>query len=141
MQGSTPLFANRQTCDLLIADAERAAAAADWPLCSSIVARVTDALRRRICGEESVLFPALMRMVSATKLPVQHMRGEHIRLGMLLDRLVSALAEQNGETFLACCENLLPVLRRHIAREERVLYAIAEQVVMQPIAADRGMPS
>jgi hypothetical protein len=127
VQVSLPLIANRHCCDLLFADAERAEALADWSLCSSIVARFADALRRRICGEECVLFPALVRTVSGMSLPVRRMHCEHVRLAMLLGRLESALGDKNGEAFLASCEDFLALLRHHIAREEEVLYAVAEQ--------------
>lgn len=140
-QESLPLIANRYYCDVLFADVERAAASADWSRCGSIVARYTEALRRRICAEESVLFPAFLRTVAGTRLPIRHIRCEHIELWRLLSKVQSALGNENGEAFLACCGDFLCLLRRHIACEERVLYPIAERVRLVGAACTLELPS
>lgn len=124
---SLPLIANRYFCELVFADVERAAASADWPRCSSILGRFTDALRRRICSEECILLPALLRTVSGVTMLIEQMRSEHVRLWGLLVQLHCLLESENGDAFLACCEEFVSLLRRHVACEEGVLYPIAEQ--------------
>ena len=90
------------------------------------LAALDQAISRHMAAEETLLFPALLRMPEAVARAVPGMLAEHGELRSLLPELAAALAKQD----VLASEALLPQLRRSLARhhenEERLVYPISD---------------
>ena len=92
------------------------------------------ALRRHIYLEEEFLFPPLRQ--AGMMPPVFVMLREHGEMWKVLDALEAALGEDPGaEAVLALCDDLVPRLEAHNAKEEAILYAQADAVLSDEAGA------
>lgn len=93
------------------------------------------ALRRHIYLEEEFLFPPLR--AAGMMPPVFVMLREHGEMWKILDTLEAALREDpGGDTVLSLCEELVPRLEAHNAKEEAILYAQADGILSDEASAD-----
>jgi len=125
---SSSLIAKRRRWEAFLAEAERAASAADWARCGGMVARFVEALWRRIGSEERALFPVLVRSAVRRAPAIRTMRRRHGQLAGALREMHTALGDQDGDVFITSCERLIPLLRRHIACAETLLFSIGPVV-------------
>jgi len=92
------------------------------------------ALRRHIYLEEEFLFPPLR---SELAVPTIVMLREHGEMWKILDTLEAALRKDpGGDTVLSLCEELVPRLEAHNAKEEAILYAQADKILSDEASAD-----
>lgn len=94
-----------------------------------------EALRRHIYLEEEFLFPPLRDagMVG----PVWVMLREHGEMWRTLDALEAELAGDSGSTtVVALCDELVPKLEAHNAKEETILYPQADNLLSEPARAE-----
>ena len=104
------------------------------------------ALRRHIYLEEEFLFPPLRQ--AGMMPPVFVMLREHGEMWKVLDVLEAALGEDPGaDAVVALCDDLVPRLEAHNAKEEAILYARADAVLtddanteLQAFLASGAMP-
>lgn len=132
MQPSLPPNAKRRRWEAFLAEAERAAAAADWSRCTGMVARFGEALWRRIGAEEHAVVPLVMRSALHPTRTVRALRRRHGRLARTLRDMHAAAGAQDGDFFITSCERLIPLLRRHIARAEALAYSLGPLVCGHP---------
>jgi hemerythrin-like domain-containing protein len=79
--------------------------------------------------EEEALFPILGRHLGTEAGPLAVMNAEHEEFRALLARLQSSMgAGQIGEQE-ACARELIELLRAHIAKEDGVLFPMAERLL------------
>lgn len=133
MPPSLPLIGKRRRWETFLAEAERAAAAADWSRCGGMVARFVEALWQRIGSEERTVVPAVTRHAVHPARTVSAIRHRHDQLSRALRDMHAALGAQDGDVFIASCERLIPMLRRHIARAEVLLYSVGPVVCGHPL--------
>ena len=127
------MIERRRRWEAFLAEAERAAAAADWSRCGGMVARFVEALWQRIGSEERTVVPAVTRHAVHPARTVSAIRRHHDQLTRTLRDMHVALGAQDGDVFISSCERLISLLRRHIARAEALLYSVGPVVCGHPL--------
>jgi hemerythrin superfamily protein len=113
-------------CDELFAEAEGlveegAQGAADAQRAFSA------ALLSHFAMEEETLFPAFEAATGMSGGPTMMMRHEHQQMRQLIERIESALAEDDRQAALGVTETLMVMMQQHNLKEEQILYPMAEQ--------------
>lgn len=117
--------ADHAACDADWADTERAvaqggaAASAAWQ-------HFDQALRNHLAMEEEVLFPAFETRTGMTQGPTTVMRMEHAQMRGLLDQMASLARGGAWQDLLDQGDTLLMVIGQHNAKEEGMLYPMAQ---------------
>lgn len=98
------------------------------------LAEALAALRRHIYLEEVFLFPPLRD--AGMTMPIFVMQREHGELWRQMDRLDTLVADGVGDpaAVAATCRDLLAGLERHNAKEEPIIYPVADTT----LTADAG---
>ena len=79
--------------------------------------------------EEHALFPLLARHLSLTQGPLAVMNAEHTTFRELMRSLGTGLREGNIEQQHRCTQELIELLRAHIAKEDNVLFPMADRML------------
>ncbi|MEF3192591.1 MAG: hemerythrin domain-containing protein [Campylobacterales bacterium] len=120
---------DHKECDILFSQAEEAAAAGGW---ESVQAHIEEFAKRTLHHfrmEEEVMFPDFEETTGMSQGPTQVMRMEHAQIRRQIDELRAAAAEQNKNRFFGVAETLMILLQQHNAKEEQVLYAMADRML------------
>ncbi len=122
--------ADHRSCDECWASLEDVADSADASTRGAQWARFAGAMRRHFSMEEDVLFPAIEQ---ATGLfdsgPVAVMRHEHAQMRALLDEMERLAQADDFADLLDQGDTLLMVIQQHNAKEEGILYPLADRVL------------
>ena len=78
--------------------------------------------------EEALLFPALEDMLGQRNGPTEVMRLEHAEMRQLLDELRQAVSHQAIDNINGISDTLIILLQQHNAKEEQVLYPMADRL-------------
>jgi hemerythrin-like domain-containing protein len=126
---SAYMTADHRRCDRLLTNAESAVGRGEWGLVVQSVADLGKAMVRHFALEEEVLFPELEKVAPGAGGPASVMRIEHLQVRSLLTELDGAVeAEEPGEV-LGNLETLLMLLQQHNAKEEAILYPLADRAL------------
>lgn len=79
--------------------------------------------------EENVLFPALQRVQPMASQPVAVMLSEHEQIREFIKDLRSAVDGQRSDEVDGLAQTLMFVIQQHNAKEEAVLYPLADQLL------------
>ena len=124
---SSYLTHDHRRCDEHFVEAERHVAQSRWPEAGDrLTAFVTD-MRRHFAREEQVLFPAFEAATGMTSGPTAVMRMEHRQIEQLMASLQAALDRRDREEYLGVSETLLMLMQQHNAKEENILYPMADR--------------
>lgn len=128
--GPVPFFtADHRACDALWADIETALDDGRTDLGEDL-ARFSARMRVHLDMEEQVLFPAFEQ---ATGMqgggPTAVMRMEHDQLRAVLGRMEALAGEGNWDGLLDEGDTLHMLIQQHNAKEEGILYPMAERVL------------
>ena len=116
-------------CDELFAGAEDAVSENDWEQGATRFTAFNDAMERHFRMEEEILFPGFEKATGTTAGPTEIMRSEHAQMRDLLYRMSAALELQDQDEYLGYSETLLIIMQQHNAKEEQMLYPMADQVL------------
>ena len=122
-----PLQQHHKHCDDLFADAEAAAAAADWTRCQSVLHCFREEIETHFRTEEEVLFPAFEAATGMSLGPTQMMRLEHAQMRELLTQMQAAQTARNSDDFAGAAETLLVLMQQHNMKEENILYPMCDR--------------
>jgi len=109
--------------DATLLESEKAAAAGDFSQARKQFSVFASGLVAHIDAEEKILFPELEHMQPGARGPTSVMRAEHEELRGLLKRIEADLTAATG--WQASMLRLKEILLNHNAKEERVLYPMA----------------
>jgi len=126
---------DHEACDRLFAEAENAAAAADWATAAKQFDAFRAATLRHFLCEEDVLFPAFEERTGMTAGPTMVMRDEHTQVRSVLDAMANAVASHDMESYLGYSETLLMLLRQHNLKEEQMLYPMIDRAMPDAVDA------
>ncbi|MEO5341776.1 MAG: hemerythrin domain-containing protein [Gammaproteobacteria bacterium SHHR-1] len=116
-------------CDRLFAAAEQAVERGDWTQArQSSDAFIRDTLHH-FQIEEEALFPALEQAMGHSQGPTQVMRMEHSDMRQLIEDLQQAIQQQDRNAFAGHCDTLMIMLQQHNAKEEQILYLMADRML------------
>ena len=120
------MAADHRECDRLLAACETAASSSNWAIADETVARFRDALLHHFALEEETLFLELLDVNGAAGGPVGVMRTEHLQMRQLVDNLEADLQARDRDACLGDLETLHMLSQQHNAKEEAVLYPMAD---------------
>jgi len=123
------LTEDHRQCDLAFVEAERLVARGHWQEATGQLTQFADALQRHFAREEDVLFPAFEAATGSTSGPTAVMRMEHRQMNGLLDALREAAARRDRDDCLGHLETLLMLMQQHNAKEEHILYPMADRAL------------
>ena len=123
------LEADHARCDALLRPARDAVRAARWPQADDALAAFRHALERHLRIEEDILFPAFDEALHQVRTPTAAMRGEHLRIRGVAQRLADALRARDAEAFLCHCDTLGVLCHQHSEKEEGILYPVMERLL------------
>lgn len=123
------LTAQHRACDAVFARIEQAAHRADWDAAAAAAAEFVAATEAHFDYEEKTLFPALEAASPAAAGPTAVMRSEHAQMRELFGDLKAAGTARDAAVLADTVETLLFLMQQHNAKEENVLYPIADRML------------
>ena len=117
--------ADHTACDADWADTE-AAVAQGAAAASAAWQHFDGALRNHLAMEEEVLFPAFEARTGMTQGPTTVMRMEHTQMRGLLDQMATLARSGAWQDLLDQGDTLLMIIGQHNAKEEGMLYPMAQ---------------
>ena len=121
------LESDHRRLDAILAECRSLAAAGSFPVASERFATFGRGLCRHIDAEEDILFPALEERAPHAAGPMRVMRAEHAELLEIIAAVAAALVGSDP-AWRSRLQQLEDVLVAHNAKEERVLYPMANEV-------------
>jgi len=118
-----------RVCDAHFVKIEQAAQRADWQAAAAAAQAFIDATEAHFGYEEQTLFPALEAALPMAVGPTSVMRGEHAQMRALFAELVDAIGARDALALGDAVETLLLVMQQHNAKEENVLYPMADRAL------------
>lgn len=121
---------HHRACDAAWAEAETAASKKNLPEARAAFTRFAELTRLHFRWEEDVIFPAFEDATGMHGVgPTMVMRHEHRQVRGLLDELQRAAEAGNLDALLDHGDTLLMLLQQHNAKEEGMLYPMADQAL------------
>ncbi len=120
---------DHRLCDKSLAAAELAGAGGDWKDAARVVKYFTIAMEKHFHAEEEILFPALESITGSEGGPTTVMRLDHNAIREGLEDLAQAVSDGNKKALLSRAETLHFLIQQHNAREEQVLYSMADRML------------
>jgi len=126
---SRNLTQDHRRCDHLLAALEAAVSSNAWDSADGAAAAFRDALLRHFALEEEMLFPEVEQASPMAAGPTSVMRMEHLQMRNLLDDLAAAVRARDRDTCLGDLETLHLLGQQHNAKEEGILYPLADDAL------------
>ena len=126
---TTTLAIDHRHCDELFAEAEGCIARDDWERGQPLVEQFLEAMEHHFRMEEEVLFPTFEERTGQTMGPTRVMRMEHVQMRQLFADLREKTAAHDRGGVLGLSETLLMLMQQHNAKEEQILYRMADQAL------------
>lgn len=123
------LTQDHRRCDRLLALVEAAADSGNWDRVSTEAQAFDSATERHFAFEEEALFPDLEAAAPMAAGPTGVMRAEHRQIRQLLAELRQAVEARDADECLGVLGTLHLVSQQHNAKEEAILYRMADQVL------------
>lgn len=123
------LTAQHRACDVEFTRIEQAAHQGEWPRARLATEAFIDDTETHFRNEEQVLFPALEAATPMATGPTTVMRAEHAQMRELFQDLLQAIDQQDADTLGDAVDTLLLLMQQHNAKEETVLYPIADRTL------------
>lgn len=129
MDVSEFLTRDHRGCDDQFTALEDVVIKADWPQTSALVKAFSTATLEHFRFEEEVLFPALEAAMGQRLGPTEVMRLEHAEMRSLLDELAHAVGRHDTDAINGIVDTLVILMQQHNAKEEQVLYPLADRLL------------
>ena len=113
-------------CDEFYVQGEEALLAGDLNTGAPLMNAFILCTERHFQMEETIFFPTFEEQTGMSGGPTQVMRMEHQQMRNILAQMKSALANQDGDLALGVGETLLILMQQHNAKEEGMLYPMAD---------------
>jgi hemerythrin-like domain-containing protein len=123
------LTADHRRCDQLLALVETAAGGDNWDRIAREAQAFERAMDRHFKFEEERLFPGLETAAPMASGPTGVMRTEHRQMRQMLVDLLAASVARDRDECLGLLETLHLVIQQHNAKEEAILYPLADRAL------------
>lgn len=123
------LTEQHRACDADFARIEQAGHRGDWTLAERAAQDFVAHSEAHFRREENILFPSLLAAAPTAAAPISMMRQEHLQMRLQFDALLTAVALKDIDELSDVAEGLLMLMQQHNAKEENVLYPIADQTL------------
>ena len=121
------LSAQHRACDAEFAGIEQAAHRHDWQAAAQAASTFIDDTEAHFRFEEDKLFPRLQSAMPMAAGPTAVMCAEHAHLRELFAELRGAIDAQDANSLADVVDTLLMVMQQHNAKEENILYPMADR--------------
>ena len=118
-----------RACDRVFEAMEAAVSRGDWPQAETLYETLSTDTLQHFSNEEEALFPLFEEKTGMQGGPTQVMRGEHVELRDLLQRIGEAVQAGDRDAALGTAETFFLFLQQHNVKEEQVLYPMADQAL------------
>jgi len=125
--------AQHRACDRTFEGMEEAINRDDWPQADALFRELSNDTLQHFSNEEDGLFPLFEEKTGMQGGPTQVMRGEHVELRELLQRIGDAVQARNQDEALGTAETFFLFLQQHNVKEEQVLYPMADQALQESL--------
>lgn len=123
------LAEQHRVCDADFAQIEQAGHSGDWARAKRTAQDFVEHTEAHFGREEDILFPSLLKAAPNASGPVAAMRQEHMQMRLQFDELLAAVDRNDIDELADVAEGLLMLMQQHNAKEENVLYPIADQAL------------
>ncbi len=120
---------DHRRCDDAFVGFERALDGDDWGLAEEQAGAFMGEMERHFSMEEEQLFPLLTERFAGATGPTRMMRIEHRQMRALFEQLGHCVERRNARDCRDVAETLLMTMQQHNAKEEGVLYPMADNVL------------
>ncbi len=120
---------DHRSCDALWATVEEAADSANLATTKIAWTAFSDAMEHHLGMEEEVLFPAFEEATGMMGGPTAVMRAEHRQMRSLMGQMGVLLQHEQLEELIDQGDTLLMLIQQHNAKEEGMLYPMAQRVL------------
>ncbi len=127
----TRMTDDHQRCDALFAEAEELVTEERWDEAAVRLEEFSRAMDRHFRMEEEALFPAFEAATGITAGPTEIMRSEHGQMRLLMEAMTDAANRHDRDDFLGQSETMLIIMQQHNAKEEQVLYPMADESITE----------
>lgn len=129
--GLTAFFEqDHRDCDARWADVEELLDTADIEAARPAWDKFNAGMRRHFAMEEEILFPAFdARSGMGGRGPTAMMKIEHQQMRGLLDQIAESIESGDAQEALDIGDTLLMLVQQHNAKEESMLYPMAENML------------
>ncbi|RLB57169.1 MAG: hemerythrin domain-containing protein [Deltaproteobacteria bacterium] len=118
---------DHRACDVLWASVEAAADTGDAAATTSAWKAFFDAMERHFHMEEDELFPAFEEATGMRGGPTMMMRAEHKQMRALMGQMNTLVEAGDFGELVDQGDTLLMLIQQHNAKEEGMLYPMAQQ--------------
>lgn len=115
--------------DELFLKVEAAIARHDWDQAECDFQDFCLAWQGHIDSEESIVFPALEKVIFNAAVPIAMLRLEHERMRGLVARLGDAVRRHDPADFILHAETLTILAQQHGLKEEEMLYPLLDRIL------------
>jgi hemerythrin-like domain-containing protein len=126
---TTFLTADHRRCDDVFVEMEQCVSNGRWDEAQPRFQAFSDDIEHHFTMEETVLFPAFENATGSSAGPTSVMKSEHRQIRDILQVLRAALALHDSASFLGNSETLNIMIQQHNAKEESILYVMADRVL------------
>lgn len=123
------LTADHRDCDHLLSAVALHGRRTDWSRVGRETAAFRAAMERHFRFEEEVLFPPLEQVSPLSAGPTEMMRQQHAQIRALLDDLDASAAAEAADDYAGISETLHFLIQQHNAKEEGILYPLADRAL------------
>ena len=123
------LAEQHRACDADFTQIEQAGHSGDWARAKQTAQDFVENCEAHFGREEDILFPSLLKAAPNAAGPVAAMRQEHMQMRLQFDELLAAVDRKDVDDLTDVAEGLLMLMQQHNAKEENVLYPIADQAL------------
>jgi iron-sulfur cluster repair protein YtfE (RIC family) len=120
---------DHRECDDAWAALEAAARASDQAKAGTLWPEFSRRLTHHLAMEEEILFPAFEAVTGMRGGPTFVMRAEHTQMRAVLAEMDRRMGSGNLDGLLDQGDTLLMLIQQHNAKEEGMLYPMAEQAL------------
>ena len=128
------MSARHRQCDDIFSEAEELISKGDWSQGAPKFKEFHQSMEHHFSMEEEVLFPTFEQRTGQTMGPTQVMRMEHQQMRQLFAEMAESVEQQDQDKYLGQSETLLMVMQQHNAKEEQILYHMADQVLSSEVS-------
>ncbi len=121
--------AQHRVCDRAFEKMEEAVSRDDWRQAETLYEELSRDTLQHFSNEEQGLFPLFEEKTGMQAGPTQVMRGEHVELRELLQRIGDAVRGKDQDEALGTAETFFLFLQQHNVKEEQMLYPMADQAL------------
>ncbi len=126
---------DHRSCDQAWIAVENAADSSDATAIAECYGKFQADMLHHFQMEEEVLFPAFEQATGMTQGPTVVMRMEHEQMRGLLVQMAGAAASGDGDELTDLGDTLMMVIQQHNAKEEGMLYPMADQHIPEDWAS------